>query len=118
MVRKCGFFDCNNQVEKDNSCQSCKERKEDLVCSACRQKPEAISKLEVQGSLLIKKYLYEMVVASRNQIPIQYHQLKTEFDKLLPQIKLSAEEKKLIQEMEKFISELLAEKGGKQDHID
>ena len=116
MARKCGFFDCNNQVEKGDSCQSCKDRKENKICSACRQsEPQEFEVLIFHPSLIKKKYLYKAATIIRDKLPIQ---LQTEFDQLLPQLKLTVSEQELITEAEKFISDFLAEKGGKQDHID
>ena len=116
MTRKCGFFDCNNQVEKGTSCQSCENRKEQKICSACRQpEPQEFKVLTFHPSLVKKKYLYKGATIIRDKLPVQ---LQTEFDQLLPQLKLTVSEQEFITKIEKFLSDFLVEKGGKQDHID
>jgi|SRR6185437_2346133 len=114
MTRKCGFFDCSNPATKKGYCQGCEERKEQFICAACQQ-PQEAGKLEFHPSLVKKKYLYQTATVVRNKLPSQ---LQSEFDQLLPQLKLSSSEQELITKAEKLISDFLASKGGKQDHID
>ncbi|CAG8754943.1 7575_t:CDS:2, partial [Ambispora leptoticha] len=106
----------DKKVEKGTSCQSCEERKERYICSACRQtEPQEDKTLEFYPSLMKKKYLYRGATIIRDKLPVQF---RTEFDQLLPQLKLNANEQELITKAEKFLADFLAEKGGKQDHID
>jgi hypothetical protein len=117
MTRKCGFIDCKNPAEKKiNYCQSCKERKEQKICSACRKsEPDESKVLELHESFFKVKILYEFVTKIRDKVPVQF---QAEINQLLPQFKLSASEKELIDKMEKVVLDFLAEKGGKQDDID
>ncbi|CAH1756441.1 3912_t:CDS:2 [Entrophospora sp. SA101] len=96
------------KTEKKTSCQSCEERKEQNICSACRQpEPEESEVLNFHLSFVRKKYLYEAATIMRDKLPVQ---IQTEFDQLLPQLKLSASEQELITKVEKFLSDFLAEK--------
>jgi hypothetical protein len=80
MTRKCGFFDCNNPVEKGSNCPSCKERKENYICSACRQpEPKKTETLTFQESLFQYKKAYEFATKTRDKVPAQ---LRTEIDQL------------------------------------
>ncbi|CAJ0761256.1 13165_t:CDS:2 [Entrophospora sp. SA101] len=98
----------NPIAEKKTSCQSCEERKEQNICSACRQpEPEESEVLNFHLSFVRKKYLYEAATIMRDKLPVQ---IQTEFDQLLPQLKLSASEQELITKVEKFLSDFLAEK--------
>jgi hypothetical protein len=115
MARKCGFFDCSNPATKRGYCQSCKKRKEQFICAACRQTKETAKNLEFRPSLVKQKYLYQMAATVQGKLPSQ---LQTEFDQLLPQLKLSTREQELITKSEKLISDFLVQKGGKKHHID
>jgi recombinational DNA repair protein RecR len=117
MTRKCGFIDCKNPAEKKTIyCQSCKERKEKNICSACRQPESKQGQTlnHVEGFFKEKNY-YEYVTKLRGKFSSQFH---PEIDQILPQFKLSDSEKELIDKMKKVITDFLTEKGGKQDEID
>ena len=119
MVRKCGFFDCTNPAtEKDSSCQVCNTRKEQKICSACRQPEKQAQNYEIlkhKPSLVRKRYPHQMATVIRDKLPAS---LQTKLDQLLLSLKLTASEQELIVKLEKFLAEFLAKRGGKQDHID
>src|SRR5438105_667197 len=116
MAKKCGFIGCNNPAEKEmDTCQSCQDKEEYIVCSACRQhEPQEGKFLVFHQSLFKQKKVYQFVSKLRNKVPARFH---AQIDQLLPQLKLSKDEEKLIERGEKVISDFLAEKGGKQDNI-
>src|SRR5438045_4100242 len=115
MARKCGFMDCNNPTEKKKSfCQNCKERKEQNICSACRQpEPQPGKELNFQNSFFMFENMYNAAEKIRDKVPVQF---QSEIDQLLPQLKLSAAEEELLDKMKKLVLDFLAEKGGQQDH--
>ena len=117
MTKKCGFIDCNNPAEKGiGMCQNCKEEREEyIICSACRQRePQKNKSLVFHQSLFKRKKVYQFVSKLRNKVPARFH---AQIDQFLPQLKLSKDEEKLIEQAEKIISDFLAEKGGKQDNV-
>src|ERR1044072_1286211 len=118
MNKKCGFLDCNNPAEKGtDSCPTCQDKEEYMICSACRQRQpqEQEGKSLVFNSYSIKRRkIYQFISKLRNKAPARFH---SQIDQALPQFKLTNEEEKLIDQGEKIISDFLTEKGGKQYNI-
>ena len=114
MVKKCGFLDCNNpEGENNGRCQSCADRLLS-TCSACRQSATPEKEVNLNPSLFNQKYGYKGATIVRNKLPAV---LQTKLDQLLPQLKLTSSEQGFISEVEKFLANFLAAKGGKQEHI-
>ena len=114
MTKKCSFIDCNNPAEKKNSvCQNCKERKENNLCSACRQ-PGTWENLIFQHSFVRFKKAYQYLEKFREKVPVQF---RSQIDQVSSPFKLSQAEKEMIEEVEKKVLGFLAEKGGQQDNL-
>src|SRR4051794_39880123 len=115
MVRKCGFFDCSNpEGENTGRCQSCADRLLN-TCSACRRSASSELEVNLKDSLLKAKYNYEAATIVRNKLPAD---LQTKLGQLSPQLKLTSSEQEFISKAEKFLANFLAEKGGKEEHVD
>jgi hypothetical protein len=115
MAKKCSFIDCNNPADKKGSvCQTCKERKENKICSACRQPEPQNEILHFQPSFVKFKKGYQFLKKLREKVPAQF---RSQIDQVSIPMKLSQGEEKLIEEVEKKVLDFLAEKGGQQDNF-
>jgi len=96
-------------------CQNCDNREEYKVCSACRQpEPKEGEFLVNHENFFLNKLLYLFAKKIRDKAPAQF---QSEIDQLLPNLKLSAAEEKLLDKAWKTALDFVTEKGGKQDNI-
>ncbi|RIA78926.1 hypothetical protein C1645_842050 [Glomus cerebriforme] len=104
--KKCGFVDCKNPVLKGRDyCQNCENRKENKTCHACSQpEPQSDKTLHLQHNRLLDwKNGYQLVEKIRSLVPSE---VQKQLAQILPKLKLSSSEEKLIEKAQKVIEDV------------